>query len=159
MSDNSQGVIEQIIIERKLKLKDINIEELTQRAVEMGKKAANVDLDFSKESLKNVDVIIEQTKGLYDKHVVDEDVVWNVSVFMGLYCGEVFLKDALQEKDFSWEKNSDNIPVLKNKDGLSVIDPISKIYKSIRQLEQGEGNFGIESYYDTFLLMTNHNSV
>ena len=135
-------------------MQNINIEELTQRAVEMGKKAANVDLDFTKESLDNVDLIVIQTKGLFEKHVIDEEAVWNVSVFMGLYCGEVFLKDSLQEKGFGWEKNSDNIPVLKTADGLSVIDPISKIYKIICQLDDEE-KVSIKEYYEIFLILIN----
>lgn len=112
----------------------VDVAVLCKRAEEVAVKCADVVLDYSEKSLKDVDKIVSDTKGLYDKMIIDEPTVWNMAVIFGLYTGEVSLRNKYEFKDYVWIDNSDRIPVLASKDGEIKFDPITEIYKRIRDL-------------------------
>ena len=78
----------------------VDVTMLCARAQEVALKCAQVQLDYSLKSLDDVSKIISDTKGLYDKMIIDEPAVWNMSVLFGLYTGEVMIRNNDEYKDY-----------------------------------------------------------
>lgn len=108
----------------------INYKEFAERAILYAQKA-NIELDYSKESIEDVDVIL----GWYYDHLAEYDgeegrnTLWNVAVHYGIYLGETLLQLNLANEGFFWYID-DGIPILKNNDNME-ISPITKAHKRI----------------------------
>lgn len=109
---------------------DINYKEIANVAV-MYAKQADVDLDFSEESIEQVEYIL----GIYYDHLDEyngkegKDTLWNIAVYFGIYLGETMLNTQLKDKGYEWGIE-DGMSVLKNGTNTH-ISPISKAYKRI----------------------------
>lgn len=109
---------------------DINYKEIADRAVAYAK-ANNINLDFSKKSIEDVDFIL----GNYYEHLSEYDgteganTLWNIAVHFGIYLGETMLRLKLKEKGYEWQI-SDGIPVLKAA-GDNQMSPVTKAHKRI----------------------------
>lgn len=126
--------------------------EISRQAIEMCKPIIHADLDYSVASLELVEKTIAYIRTLHHKKLADENALWNMSVILGAYCGEVYLKDALKEHGFEWQDNEEGIPVVMDRRGRNAISPITKIYKKTRipsgkSDEEGD----VISYYEIFL--------
>lgn len=110
---------------------DINYEQVADRAIIHAKAKNNVELDFSRESIKKVDDIL----GYYNEHIEDysgeegEKILWNLAVHFGIYIGETLLRLQLKDNGYDWFV-VDNLPVLQ-KDEKNSMSPITKAHKRI----------------------------
>ena len=133
---------------------NLNMSELSQRAIDFAEKNANIILDYTKASLNGVDDVLEQVKTLFDRKIFTEAIIFDLSVVFGAYCGETFLRDRLNALGYIWKENEDNIPILVSKDGKMIINPVAKIYKDlIKDKTAGEATDKMLDYYDVFLMM------
>lgn len=109
---------------------DINYGEIAERAVAYAENS-NIVLDYSKESIKEVDSIL----GQYYEHAAEYDgeegakTLWNIAVHFGIYLGETMLRLKLGDMGYGWYED-DGLPVLVNGDNTR-ISPISKAHKRI----------------------------
>ncbi len=110
---------------------DINYKQMADRVVAHAKAKNDVDLDFSRESLKKVDDIL----GYYNEHIEDysgeegEEILWNLAVYFGVYIGETLLRLQLKDNGYDWLV-VDSLPVLQ-KDEKNSMSPIAKAHKRI----------------------------
>lgn len=110
---------------------DINYKQMADRAVAYAKAKDNVELDFSRESIKKVDDFL----GYYNEHIEGysgekgENTLWNLAIYFGIYLGETLLRIQLKDNGYNWAV-VDNLPVLQ-KDEKNSISPITKAHKRI----------------------------
>lgn len=134
-------------------IKDFPVAQYCDRALEMGAKLYNTQFDYSTDSLKALEDMIQQLRRIKKRGGMEERAVWNVSVYLGCYLGEVMLRDSLAGKGFSWQFQ-DDLPVLMVENQRNAISPISKIYKKLMSEEEGPDAEGtVSSFYEVFLLM------
>lgn len=109
---------------------NINYQEIAGRAVTYAAQN-NIQLDFSAESFKRVDDILEN----YHEHLSEyqgEDgakTLWNIAVHFGIYLGETLLRLQLKSQGYRWHI-ADGLPILE-KDDRNQMSPITKAHKRI----------------------------
>lgn len=133
-----------------------NIYNISQKALEFGK-SFSVNLDFSENSLKDVDEILEHyhkdLKGNPLKNAVQnilkekptESQVWSMATIWGIYIGEVIRKNNPQRCEWVIEDVFGDRAVLhlKTYDNGHIF-PIDKAYKRLRNGKEDD----ILCYYE-----------
>lgn len=109
---------------------EMNYEEMADVAVVYAKKNGII-LDFSEESIEQVDHILENFYEHLDQFDGEEgaSVLWDIAVHFGIYLGETMLKTQLKGKGYGWCLD-DGVPILKNGNNME-ISPITKAHKRI----------------------------
>lgn len=126
---------------------NINYEDIAKKAVKYAE-SIDIKLDFSKESIDNVEDILSFYNEHLDEYSGEEgaDSLWNIAVHFGIYLGETMLKLEMKDKGYDWYVDG-KLPVLKN--GNNVCSPITKAHKRI--LNGPEDN--VKSFCDVAFLM------
>ncbi len=126
---------------------DINYTEIAEKAAESANHAG-IALDFTKGTIKNVDVILEDYNRRLSEYKTKEgkDTLWNIAVYYGIYTGETLLRCGLREKGYDW-KIDNELPVLAN--GNNMCSPITKAHKMI--LNGAEDS--VSSFFDVALFI------
>lgn len=110
-------------------------------------KSFEKEFDYSKNSIKDLEEILDYYSNDISKSKPTENQIWSMSVIFGSYLGEVMLKNGLLKKSYKWDKdNNSNIPLLVANDG-SYITPNDKVYK--RLVNGKEEN--VISFYDVIM--------
>lgn len=124
-----------------------NIPTFIEQAVDTGRKITEgkTVLSASLASIGDLDGIIDNLHNLWAKHLIDNDVAWNVSVSFGVLLGEMIIS----EHDFRWVMN-DGLPVVETDDG-NQLSPITKINKIITDEDSCEGS--PTTFYEGFLAL------
>jgi len=135
---------------------ELDVEYAYHKAIEYAKSFYK-NLDFTKESIKDVEEILEYyANDLLQQKDTDEPVtenqIWSMSLWWGVYIGETLRRNYL--KSYKWV-NDDSVqgflPILK-KDDDWILYPVSKVYK---RLTNGKED-SVISFYDVVLgTMTN----
>ena len=104
---------------------------IAEEAVYLAKQSGVV-LDYTAESAKGVDEILENYHDNIENYggMDGEKTLWNVSVMFGAYIGEVLLRQGLSEKGFAWVED-EGLPILSMQDGKMTASPITKVEKRI----------------------------
>ena len=139
-----------------MKIEDFPIEQYCKHAEEMCKKLADVELDYTTESLKSLEEVIGQIRTLRRKEsaLVDDNVAWNLAVYFGTYFGEIMLRDELAARGMSWQINENDLPVVMDEKHRNAISPISKIYKKLTDVENETDEEGdLPTVYQIYLWM------
>lgn len=102
-------------------------EDAVQYAMQNG-----IALDYTRESVQNVDAFLGDCHDNLDKYDGDEGakILWNTAVLFGTYIGEMLLRSGLAEKGFIWVED-DGIPILSSPDNKTTVSPITKAHKYI----------------------------
>ncbi len=91
----------------------------------------NKNFDYSKNSIIDLEEILEFYSNDISKSKPTENQMWSMSIIFGSYLGETMLRNGLSEKGYHWgQENSSNIPLLIKADGC-YITPIDKVYKRL----------------------------
>lgn len=91
-------------------------------------KSFSKSFDYSKESIADLEEILQYYHEDIAKSMPTENQLWSMSCIWGTYLGEVLLRNGLKGKGFEWDVVEDSvIPVLKKND--EIIAPIDKVYK------------------------------
>ncbi len=108
---------------------DINYAEIAEKAAGSANRAG-ISLDFTKGTIKNVDVILEDYNRRLSDYETQEgkDILWNIAVYYGIYTGETLLRSGLREKGYDWRIDN-GLPVLAS--GNNMCSPITKAHKMI----------------------------
>ena len=80
--------------------------ELAERAVEAAK-VWKLDLDYSAESLEEVDELAQEIFRQHLMQPLPEDILLGAANLYGAYLGEVLLRCGLKDLDFAWVKNEE----------------------------------------------------
>lgn len=93
---------------------------------------SGLELDYTRESMENVDAFLQAFYENLDKYEGDEGAktLWNAAVLFGVYTGEMLLRCGLAEKGFAWAED-DGLPILTAPGGKTSASPISKAHKRI----------------------------
>ena len=104
---------------------------IAQDAVEYAMQR-EITLDYTKESAKSIDAILEAFHNNLDQYEGDTGakILWNAAVLFGTYIGETLLRSGLSEKGFIWVED-DGLPVLGIPGKQTAVSPISKAHKRI----------------------------
>lgn len=91
-----------------------------------------IALDYARESIENVDTLLEAYHDRLDQYDGDEGAknLWNVAVLFGTYVGEMLLRSGLAEKGFVWVED-DGLPILSIPGSQTTASPITKAHKRI----------------------------
>ncbi len=89
-------------------------------------------LDYTRESVENVDMFLETFHDSLDSYEGDEGAktLWNAAVLFGTYIGETLMRCGLAEKGFVWVED-DGLPVLSIPGSETSASPITKAHKRI----------------------------
>lgn len=95
-------------------------------------KQNGIELDYTRESIQNVDDFLGACHDSIDRYATDEGAktLWNVAVLFGTYVGEMLLRSGLSEKGYVWMKD-DGLPILGIPDKQTAVSPITKAHKRI----------------------------
>lgn len=121
-----------------------NIPNFLKQANDIGNHISKneTNLTVSLENIEKMDPIVDYLHNLWRKHLIDNNVAWNVSVSLGVLLGEIII----QEHGFHWSIVND-IPLVETDEG-NRLSPITKIYKIITNEEDCEGS--PSSFYSSF---------
>lgn len=124
---------------------DINYAEIAEKAAEAANRSGTA-LDFTKGTIKNVDVILEDYNKRLSEYETKEgkDTLWNIAVYYGIYTGETLLRCGLRDKGYDWIIDN-GLPVLAS--GNNMCSPITKAHKMI--LNGAEDS--VSSFFDVAL--------
>ena len=131
-----------------------SIHPFIEDAVDIAKKISDgkMVLTTSIESIDNLDEIVGYLHNLWNKNLIDDTVVWNVSVTLGVLFGEMIIN----EKSFHWTINKEELPVVETEDG-NQLSPISKLYKIIIDEDDCEGT--ARGFYEGFKALEYYDSL
>ncbi len=102
--------------------------KIANGAIEHAKQLGISTLDYTSESIEDVEAILRYIHSHIENLKEQEDTLWDFSTHYGIYIGEVMLKNTLSELGFEWYYDG-NMHILKN--GSNIISPITKVYKRI----------------------------
>lgn len=112
-------------------------------------KSFEKDFDFSRNSIKDLEEILDYYSKDISRDRPTEHQIWSMSIIFGSYLGEVMLKNGLSEKGYKWGiDNTSDIPLLINAAG-NYITPNDKVYK--RLVNGAEDN--VLFFYDAIMEM------
>lgn len=121
------------------------IEKHSDTAVEYAK-SFEKDFDYSKDSIKDLEEILDYYSNDIRKSNPTDDEIWSMAVIFGSYLGETMLKNGLSEKGFHWgTDNTSDIPLLMF--DSKYITPIDRVCK---RLVYGDS---VVQFYDFFMKM------
>lgn len=128
--------------------------EWIQQAIDMGDYCVGgpIKLKDDIKYIDNLDMVVDKTRNLVQKKMLDDNTTWNVSTVLGTLLGEMIIK----KHKFKWAINDEDIPVVETKDG-NQLSPITKIYKILTSEEDDEGS--PSSFYSGFLALEKLNNM
>ena len=132
-----------------MNINDFYIGDYCKNAVETAKNISEIDLDYSRKSLADLDTVLKDICRIKQKGLLHDDSAWAAAVNFGTYYGEVMLRDSLQFRGFSWKIDASGMPVIADEKGLCSVSPIYRTYKII----SGEEGPSPEENYRMFLFM------
>lgn len=111
-------------------IENLNYKNVLTQAINHAKSIGITSLDFTDGSIGDVEAILS----FYHEniHKLNEDSITNLSIFYGVYIGEVMLKNYLSAKDFNWYYDID-IHIIKSDEAQ--ISPITKVYNRLKNGE------------------------
>ncbi len=109
-------------------MNDFDFENYVKNAIKIAQEISNVNLDYTIDSLKDLETVIEKINKNKDR--LDEEYLNQLSLCFGVYYGEIMLQDKLKDMKFKWSVNED-IPVIKDESNKYMVSPINKIYKNM----------------------------
>ena len=119
---------------------------------------ANVELDPSNiASLKKLDEVIDQIKGLRKKNLVTAEIARNIAVPFGVLAGNIMMEARLKNEGFGWNGNSEQASngkaslILSDKAGINTIDTISMVYKTLTSDDDAKSS--LNEFYNAFVMM------
>ncbi len=104
--------------------------ELAEKAVEAAK-FWKLDLDYSAESLEEVDELAQEIFRQHLMQPLPEDILHGVATLYGAYLGEVLLRCGLKDLDFAWTENEEGEIGIGREDMWMA--PVTKVYKRFTQ--------------------------
>lgn len=114
-------------------MNDFNVvaRDIAEDAVQFAMQSG-LELDYTRESVKNVDAFLEAFYNNLDKYDSDEGAktLWNAAVLFGVYTGELLLRCGLAQKGYVWLED-DGLPILGIPDSQTTVSPITKAHKRI----------------------------
>ena len=119
---------------------DFDIEQYLQMANDTAMQILGKELDFSRNSVRLLDEIVVKARSMYRKKLIDDNILWNMSVVLGTFYGEVLLKNILSARGLFWDR-SKNPPALANKEGSTVIKPIDTVHHAMFVKEESADNY------------------
>ncbi len=134
-------------------IEEFNVEEYCGRTLEFCKRLANVDMDYTVESLARLEPIIQQNRVLKANNIIDDNTAWQLAINFGSYYGEVMLRDSLAANGYAWQLDESGIPVLSDAKGINAIRPITKVYKKIISENENDGEGTLEDNYKIFQIL------
>lgn len=131
-----------------------NIPSFIEQAIENGKSVpdCNICLTASLECINELDTTVEYLHKLWDKHLINDTVAWNVSVMLGTLLGEMIIS----ERCFHWVINIEDLPVVETEE-KNTLSPITKIYKIITDNNHCEGT--ARGFYEGFRILEKYHSL
>lgn len=131
-----------------------NIPSYIQQAINVGidTTGGRIQLTTSMESIDDLDKVVDYIHNLYLKKLLDDNVAWNISVYLGTLLGEMIMN----EGGFYWTINDDDIPVLENEKN-NMLSPITKLYKIITDDNSCEGT--AKGFYNAFKALEKYDSM
>ena len=138
-----------------MEIDGFDIADFCERAVTIGRDIAGVELDYSVGSLEGLETVLQSIRSVNRNGLLNDTVCWNASVCLGTYLGEVMLRDQLGSKGFSWQPDSNGLPMLMDSEKKNAVSPISKIYKKLIPDNDSEGT--VSGLYRAFLLLLANN--
>ncbi len=106
---------------------DSPVSGLTATAIEYAK-SFDKDFDFSRESIENLEKILEYYHQDISKEQPTENQIYSMALIFGSYLGESILRNA-SKKDYTWKMTEDE-PIL-YKDSAYQMAPVAKVYKRL----------------------------
>lgn len=102
----------------------------SETAIEFAK-SFRKELDYSKNSIKDLEDILDYYSNDISKSKPTENQIWSMSMIFGSYLGETMLKNGLAQKGYKWGRdNTSDIPLLIANNG-GYITPNDKVYKRL----------------------------
>ena len=139
-----------------MKLEDFlfSKDEWIQQAIDMGDYCVGgpVKLTNDIKDIENLDIVVDKTRNLVQKKMLDDNTTWNVSTVLGTLLGEMIIK----KHNFKWTINDEEIPVVETQDE-NQLSPITKIYKILTSEVDDEGS--PSSFYSGFLALEKLNNM
>lgn len=132
---------------------NFNTENLCNDALEMCRKMANLELDYSVDSLTKLDSVIDQVASLKSKGLVNPEIAGNIALPLGTLAGEIMLRDSLLENGFAWHFEGNSEPFISDASKVNAFSPISMIYKRILG-EASENNSSMKAFYEVFRFLS-----
>ncbi len=133
---------------------EIDMKRIAEDAVETSKQFDGLKLDYSLDSLNDLEDMIQYFRDLNRKGKLSETGAWDLAVMSGAYMGEVLLRGELGERGYSWQMNNNGLPVVMDQTHRNAISPLSKIHKKLLNTQEGSDEEGtVMAYYQTFLLL------
>ncbi len=108
---------------------EFNYSEVASGAVAHAKQLGIETLDYTEESVRDVEIIMEYIHKYIDTLKQQPEQLWSFAEHYGVYIGETMLRNGLTKLGFSWHFDGE-MHVLKSSD-TNVISPITKVYKRI----------------------------
>ena len=121
-------------------------EEYVERAISLADMWPSdpVELKPELKYMENLDEIVERTRHLREKGLLDDDTVWRASVFFGTLLGEM----VINEHGYHWILDENEVPMVEDDNNIKM-SPITKIQKILLSSdEDGEGS--PTSFYEGF---------
>ena len=108
---------------------NLNYDEICKKVINHAK-TYDINLDFSKKSIIDVDIILDDFYTNSDEYMetYSEKGIWNIAVNYGIYVGETLLRTGLTKMGFEWVIKN-NMPALKKNN--NEIFPINKVHKAM----------------------------
>ena len=120
------------VLEEFLKHKDEYVSEAINFGATCPEGAVELKTDLS--YVENLDPLVSMTRRYYQKHLIDDNVAWNISVVLGTLLGEMIIN----ERGWHWGMYDSGVPVVETDEGNKA-SPITKIHKIIISEEDDEG--------------------
>lgn len=130
-----------------------NINEAYDTLQELADRLSYKKLDFSLDSLDTIEEIIEFC--IRNTETIGHVAITNITLFISLYVGEVFLKDSLSENGFEWDVDDNGCPMLRNNENNLSLFIFNKVKKKIAYVNDEEGSLLL--FYQTALKMLDNN--
>lgn len=126
----------------------VNAEKNSATAIKYAKSFGR-KLDYSKDSIKDLEEILDYYANDISKSKPTENQIWSMAVIFGSYLGETMLKNGLAQRGYVWGKDdTSDIPLLSGDDG-SYVTPNDKVYKRLVNGKEDD----IVSFYDVVMEM------
>lgn len=131
-----------------------SINEICEKAIAIGKEISSIDLDYSVNSLRNLETIIQSVRSLNAKGMLNDVTCWNAAVCLGVYLGEVMLRDHLRSMGYTWRADDSGLLMLMDRENRNAISPISKVHKKLANTgSESDGEGTVSSFYSVSLML------
>lgn len=130
--------------------KNFDVDYLCRQAILVSKQVKECILDYSNRSLDDLDCLIEYYTNYQE--LLSNVAMWNIAVCLGVYMGQVILKDRLKIKNFKWNFDENDIPIIIHQNKKWSISPIKIIYKRLTtKFDKRYQYISLREEYENFL--------